>query len=125
QRAAPLSLLVVGDQMEQDALQEIPETAPLAVGPAQVAVEEAERELLEQLLGGIGIAQYAEQVAAGGPPPMFQQLEEGLPRGLPRLAVRLRQQRPVRADLTQAGVQRHHVLVTPLFREIVHGYRPG
>src|SRR5262245_23022185 len=56
---APGAAVVVGDQVDQDALDEVAEPAALRVGTGQVAAEEAESKLLSQVVGRLGLPEGA------------------------------------------------------------------
>src|SRR5262249_48647586 len=96
-RQAAALVVVVGHQVEQHALDEIAEPAALAVGAFEVAVEEAEGELLLQLVGGVRVAERPEQVAVDRPAVAVPGGPAGGAAALAGVAVRLQ-------DLGQEGV---------------------
>jgi hypothetical protein len=54
---------VVRDEVLERRLQEVPEPTAVGVGPAEVAADEPQRELLTQILRHVAVADARQQVA--------------------------------------------------------------
>ena len=66
-RLPALLFLVIGHQVIERGLQVVAEAAPFRVGVTKRPPHETQGELLEQLVGGVRVADRAEQVAIDRP----------------------------------------------------------
>src|SRR5262249_54411209 len=96
------------------AFYEIAESSALAIGPTEVAMQEAEGEILGQFLSEVGITQRSEQVAVDGSPIALQQGGAGGPAGVSRIVVGLANHRPQGGNLIEtAGIAHFHGCRSP------------
>jgi hypothetical protein len=93
---------MVGEQMGEDGLDVIAETAALGIGPLEVAADEAQGEFLRQLVGLVGVVQDRVQEALDGAGVAVPQrrLRGGDARALALMGVE--DQRPARRNAAEA-----------------------
>src|SRR5262245_32106034 len=106
QRLGPLPLLLVIDnEMDERRSNEVTEAAPLGIGPSKVAADDAQRELLRQLLRRVRIVQRTKQVTVNRAAVALDQQPLG-GGDLIRLALmRLADDRPERRDPAEAQIE--------------------
>src|SRR5439155_20249185 len=98
--------MVTGDQMEEHALHEVAQPAPIRIGSAKIAVQQPHGEFLKQLLGGLGIAEGPAEIPADRSSVAIEQPLLSRLDGLCGSLMRLPPDRPERGDLAQPLVPR-------------------
>ena len=96
-----LPALMIDDQVEESGLDEIAKPAACGVGAAKIAVQEPQRELLEQLVSRVRIAYGGQEIAMDSAAVPFQQLALSVTSRGSSLAMCLTDQRPQRGDVAQ------------------------
>jgi len=92
---------MIDDQVVQHRLQERAKASFVRIGGAEVATQKPNRELVEQLVGGVGIAHRGTEVATDRPLVNPQQAVPSLPLLVGRPLVGGKQRAPARRELAE------------------------
>jgi hypothetical protein len=90
--------------MKQRPLDEIAEPATFGIGPPKVAVDQLKRELLEDFIGRVRVAQHLAQITPDRVAVALEQLLAGGARFLSRTLIGPADQRPERRDQVEPVV---------------------
>src|SRR5262249_33737833 len=99
------TVVILGDEVEEHTLDKVAEAAALWIGSAEVALQEIAGELLEEFLGGRGIAEESPEVATDGSAVALEDLPLGVAGQFARRLIGAAHQRPEGGDAAEMLVQ--------------------
>ena len=97
----PFAAMVIRDQVEENSFDKVAKPATLRIDPVTIATKKTQGEFLRELVGGVGIAQGAKEIAVDGTAVPLHQLLLSCGRRLRWAAFGLAHDRPERGNATQ------------------------